>query len=108
MSANYATSSSGWRFSAIKSGSSRNICRPRFGRCRLALPADRPLPHTWEEFKTLKQQVRDSAVHQLERRFLIEALERCDGNVSRAAEEIGIQRTNLHALIRKYGLSDEP
>ena len=26
-------------------------------------------------------------------------------HVSRAAEEIGIQRTNLHALIRKYGLT---
>ena len=34
-----------------------------------------------------------------------EALQRCEGNVSRAAEEIGIQRTNLHALMRKYGLN---
>jgi DNA-binding NtrC family response regulator len=65
------------------------------------------LPHTWEEFKRLKQQVRDAAVEQLERRFLSEALERCQGNVSRAAEEIGIQRTNLHALMRKYGLGSE-
>jgi DNA-binding NtrC family response regulator len=64
-----------------------------------------PLPRTWEEFKRLKQQVRDSAVEQLERRFLSEALRRCDGNVSRTAEEIGIQRTNLHALLRKYGLT---
>jgi DNA-binding NtrC family response regulator len=66
-----------------------------------------PLPHTWEEFKRLKQQVRDTAVQQLERRFLIEALDRCQGNVSRAAEEVGIQRTNLHALMRKYGLTSE-
>lgn len=63
------------------------------------------LPHSWEEFKRLKQQVRDSAVQQLERQFLQGALERCDGNVSRAAEEIGIQRTNLHALLRKHGLT---
>ena len=27
-------------------------------------------PRTWEEFKQLKQQVRDSTVQQLERRFL--------------------------------------
>jgi transcriptional regulator of acetoin/glycerol metabolism len=40
----------------------------------------------------------------LELRFLTETLLRCQGNVSRAAEEIGIQRTNLHALMRKYGL----
>jgi DNA-binding NtrC family response regulator len=65
------------------------------------------LPQSWEEFKRLKQQIRDSAVQQLERRFLVEALERCRGNVSRTAEEIGIQRTNLHALLRKYGLTSE-
>jgi DNA-binding NtrC family response regulator len=65
------------------------------------------LPHTWDEFKRLKQQVRDAAVDQLERRFLSETLQRCEGNVSRAAEEIGIQRTNLHALMRKYGLSSD-
>jgi DNA-binding NtrC family response regulator len=65
------------------------------------------LPHTWEEFKRLKQQVRDAAVQELERRFIMQALERCGGNVSRAAEEIGIQRTNLHALMRKYGLGAE-
>ena len=65
------------------------------------------IPRTWEEFKQLKQQVRDTAVQQLERRFLVESLERCGGNVSRAAEEIGMQRTNLHALMRKYGLTSE-
>jgi DNA-binding NtrC family response regulator len=65
------------------------------------------IPRTWEEFKQLKQQVRDAAVQQLERRFLVESLERCGGNVSRAAEEIGIQRTNLHALMRKYGMTSE-
>lgn len=63
------------------------------------------LPRSWEEFKRLKQQVRDSAVQQLERRFLLDILERYSGNVSRAAEEIGIQRTNLHALLRKHGLT---
>jgi DNA-binding NtrC family response regulator len=66
-----------------------------------------PLPRAWEEFKRLKQQVRDAAVQDLERRYIMEALERCGGNVSRAAEEIGIQRTNLHALMRKYGLASE-
>lgn len=65
------------------------------------------LPQTWEEFKKLKQQVRDAAVQDLERRFLAEALGRNGGNVSRAAEEIGIQRTNFHALMRKYGLGGE-
>ncbi len=68
-------------------------------------PSGAPLPRSWEEFKHLKQQVRDSAVQQLERQFLLDVLERCGGNVSRAADEIGIQRTNLHALLRKHGLT---
>jgi DNA-binding NtrC family response regulator len=64
------------------------------------------LPQTWEEFKKLKQQVRDTTVQDLECRFVAETLRRAGGNVSKAAEEIGIQRTNLHALIRKYGLGE--
>jgi len=63
------------------------------------------IPPSWEEFKKLKQQVKDAAVQELERRFLTEALERSGGNVSKAAEDVGIQRTNFHALMRKYGLT---
>ena len=62
------------------------------------------LPEKWEDFKRLKQQVRDMTVRQLERRFLIEALKRSGGNVSKAAEQVGIQRTNFHAMMRKHGL----
>ncbi len=63
------------------------------------------LPANWEEFKRLKQEVRDAAVQQLERRFLIEALARCEGNITKAAEDVGMQRSNFHALLRKYGLT---
>ena len=74
-------------------------------RVQILAASGAPLPRSWEDFKRLKQQIRDSAVRQLERRFLLEVLERCNGNISRAAEEIGIQRTNLHALLRKHGLT---
>ena len=70
-------------------------------------PGLRPLPEKWEDFKELKQQVRDAAVQELERRFLTEALGRWEGNVSKAAKEVGMQRTNFHALMRKYGLSSD-
>ncbi len=63
------------------------------------------LPETWEEFKRLKQQVRDAAVQEVERRFLMEAIERAGGNITKAAEQVGIQRPNFHALMRKYGLT---
>lgn len=65
------------------------------------------IPATWEEFKRLKQQVRDTAVQDLERRFLTEALQRSEGNVSRAAEQVGMQRTNFHSLMRRYGLTSD-
>jgi len=65
------------------------------------------LPETWEEFKRLKQQVKDAAVQELERRFLAEALKRCGGNVSKASEEVGLPRTHFHALMRKYGLTSD-
>lgn len=65
------------------------------------------LPQLWGDFKNLKQQVRDAAVQELERRFLTEALQQCEGNVSKAAERVGMQRTNFHALMRKHGLTSE-
>ncbi len=65
------------------------------------------LPRSWDDFKRLKQQVRDAAGQELERRFLIEALQRSGGNVSKAAEDVGMQRTNFHALMRKYGLTSD-
>jgi len=65
------------------------------------------LPRSWDDFKELKQQVRESAVRDLERRFLVEALQRSGGNVTRAADDVGMQRTNFHALMRKHELTPE-
>jgi DNA-binding NtrC family response regulator len=65
------------------------------------------LPRSWDEFKDYKQRVRDAAIQELERRFLVDALQRSEGNVSRAAEDVGMQRTNFHALMRKYGLTSD-
>lgn len=62
------------------------------------------VPATWEEFKRLKRQV----VEDLERRFLIAALDRCSQNITQAAESVGMQRTNFHAMLRCHGLRPEP
>lgn len=66
-----------------------------------------PIPVFWEDFKEYKRQVRDAAVQEVERRFLLDALERTKGNVSRASEEVGMQRTQFHALMAKYGMTGE-
>lgn len=70
-------------------------------------PTISDLPENWEEFKKLKNKLRISAVEDLEKRFLQEALRRSGGNVSKAADQVGMQRTNFHSLMRKYGLSTE-
>jgi DNA-binding NtrC family response regulator len=65
------------------------------------------LPTQWAEFKEYKRQARDALLQELDRRFLGEALQRSAGNVTRAAEDVGMLRTNLHALLRKYGLGED-
>ncbi len=70
-----------------------------------ALATISKVPETWEDFRLFKQQARDAAVLNLERRFLTQALRRCDGNVSKAADLVGMQRTNFHAMMRKCDLS---
>jgi len=69
------------------------------------LSASTQLPRSWEQFRQFKHQARDALTQELESRFLIEALGRNGGNVTKAAEEVGIQRTQMHALMRKYGLT---
>ncbi len=48
-----------------------------------------------------------SAVERFERRYLLEALRRSDGNISRAAEAMGMVRQSLQQKIRELGLRDE-
>jgi transcriptional regulator with GAF, ATPase, and Fis domain len=71
------------------------------------LPAAGPLPQTWPEFKRLKRELEQAAVRDLERQFLVATLRRTGGNVSEAAKAIGLHRSNLHALLRKHGLSSD-
>ena len=64
------------------------------------LPSAVEVPQTWEEFKRVKRHL----IEDLERRFLIAALDRCGQNVTQAAEKVGMQRSNFHALLRQYGI----
>jgi DNA-binding NtrC family response regulator len=66
------------------------------------------LPQNLEELKKAKKIAREKAVEHIERAFILDALTRNNWNVSQAAREIGIQRTNLHALMKKYGIRQRP
>ena len=43
-------------------------------------------------------------MEELERRALVEALERCDGNVAEVVRQLGIGRTTVYRKLKKYGL----
>ncbi len=63
-----------------------------------------PVPRTKDELKEVKRRLRDAATDRVERSFILEALERNDWNITKAARETGIQRPNFHALVRKHGI----
>jgi len=62
------------------------------------------VPRTAAELNELRKQVREEAVASIERAFLLEALRRSAYNVTRAADDTGMQRSNFQALLRKHGL----
>jgi DNA-binding NtrC family response regulator len=63
------------------------------------------LPDNWQDFKKYKQNAQKEVLAQIEKQFLVEALKKARGNVSKAAQSVGMHRTNFHLLLRKYNLS---
>ena len=75
----------------------------------LPLPSEKAdaevqVPETSEGLKEIKKQLREKAVEDVEKAFILRALERNHWNVTRAAEEVGMLRPNFQAMMRKYGL----
>jgi two-component system NtrC family response regulator len=62
------------------------------------------VPETNDELKKMKQKMRQEAVERLEKSFVMHALNQNDWNITRASESVGMQRTNFHALMHKYGI----
>lgn len=61
-------------------------------------------PRNAEELKQVKARLRRMLYTNVEEKFVIEALNNTGWNVTRAAENVGMQRSNFHALMRKYGI----
>jgi transcriptional regulator with GAF, ATPase, and Fis domain len=66
----------------------------------------------WEDVPTdakglalKKKELRAEAVDRLEKLFVLKALKASRWNVSGAARAVGMQRPNLHALMRKHGIT---
>jgi DNA-binding NtrC family response regulator len=81
----------------------------RVGRAHLgeSLAAPAPaaeVPRAAGELQDLKRKLRDQAGAEVERAFLLEALRRNGYNVTRAAAQTGMQRSNFQALLKKHNL----
>jgi DNA-binding NtrC family response regulator len=62
------------------------------------------IPDSFKELKEFKKRVMWEFVGQLEKAFLLKALKATNGNISRAAERVGVQRPNFYALMKKHKL----
>ncbi|NIR13276.1 MAG: hypothetical protein GWN86_04720 [Desulfobacterales bacterium] len=63
------------------------------------------IPETLEELRAVKKQLLEDKYGQLEKAFLLKALKRCKGNITHAAEKVGMQRSNFSALMKKHKIS---
>ena len=71
---------------------------------RAGLPESYPVPQNNSEFLALKKKLREHAIGELEREFVLDALQRNDWNVTKAAQQVNIQRPNFQALMRKHAI----
>ncbi len=65
------------------------------------------VPKNSEELRELKRHLRDKAVEEAERLFVLGALTRNDWNVTRSSRDVGMLRQNFQALMRKYNIRIE-
>lgn len=65
------------------------------------------VPKSSSGLKKLKKQIRESSIQEIEKLFILESLLRNDWNVSKAARDVDMQRSNFQALIKKYGIKKE-
>ena len=63
------------------------------------------VPSTNEGLKKLKKEVKQRAGDRVEQNFLLHALAQNDWNVTRAAKNVGIQRTNFQNLLKKHAIT---
>ncbi|MDO8319505.1 sigma-54 dependent transcriptional regulator [Rhodoferax sp.] len=65
---------------------------------------DFEVPRTSDDLKRVKKIAREKSVEEIEKTFIQETLKRNSSNVTRSAEETGMQRANFQALMKKYNI----
>lgn len=62
------------------------------------------LPKNIYDLNSFKKQVKETSIKEIEKLFITEALLRNNWNISKAALDVSMQRSNFQALMRKYGI----
>ncbi|MGB5749449.1 MAG: sigma-54 dependent transcriptional regulator [Desulfobacterales bacterium] len=63
------------------------------------------IPKTLEGLKTVKRDLLENRFGKIEKAFLQKAVAAAEGNIALAARQVGMQRSNFSALMKKHGLS---
>ncbi len=63
------------------------------------------IPETLEALKATKHNLLVNQFGEIEKAFLKRALAAADGNITRAARQVGMQRSNFSTLMKKHGLT---
>jgi DNA-binding NtrC family response regulator len=69
---------------------------------------DDAVPKTRQELMAVKNRIMEQAFGQLEKLFLMRALEESEGNITLAAQSVGMKRSNFSVLVKKHKLSLKP
>lgn len=67
--------------------------------------ADMIVPKCLEELKAAKKNFLEQYFGKVEVSFLKQALSHANGNITRAAKQVGMQRSNFSALMKKYSIT---
>ncbi len=65
---------------------------------------DLEVPRTGDDLKRIKKIAREKSVEDIERQFVQETLRRNVWNVTKSAQETGMQRANFQALMKKHNI----
>ncbi len=69
-------------------------------------PSDLPANLVGQDIPSSNMTLKE-ARNTFERRFIIQALSKNNWNITETAEQLGIERTNLHRKMRQYGIYEE-
>jgi DNA-binding NtrC family response regulator len=62
------------------------------------------VPKSLDELNDLKKHIREASTQEIERLFVLESLMRNNWNVTKAAREVNMQRSNFQSLMKKHNI----